>query len=112
MGGCCLCMAGLGGFSSAKDLLRAQLYAGFHASLMLGFRGSRVKKATSSVAQGVKDSGLQIWRRRTRPHPLHLMALCVFRQVIYLDSSVLVCKLCMTLKPASQDSLEGSTDIL
>lgn len=65
-------MAGLGGFSSAKDLLRAQPYAGFHASLMLGFRGSTVKKATSSVAQGVKDEWASDLEEMDSPPPLTL----------------------------------------
>lgn len=65
-------MAGLGGFSSAKDLLWAQLYAGFHASPMLGFRGSRVKKPASSVAQGVKDEWASDLDEMDSPPPLTL----------------------------------------
>lgn len=112
MGGCCLCMAGLGGFSSVKDLLRAHPYAEFHASLMLGFRGSRVKKPASSVAQGVKDELASDLEEMDSPQPLTLNGTVCLQAGDFLDSSVFVCKLCVTLKPASPDSLEGSTDII
>lgn len=107
-----LCPAGLGGFSSA-NLCREPTVCRMSCMPDAGIQGGigSTKPANLCSTRGGRSMGHGSGRGERGPHPSAYWH-CVLRQVIYLDGSVLICKMCVTLKPASQDSLEGSTDVL
>lgn len=104
-----LCPAGVGGFSSA-NLYCEPTVCRISCVPDAGIQGGigSTKPANLRSTRGGRSMGRGSGRGELGPHPSAYWH-CVLRQVIYLDGSVLIC---VTLKPASQDSLGGSADVL